>query len=781
MKKNTTSHGNSSSVEFKKIVISLAADLWREPVKVADFWEQHGFHRFPLKPGTKLPACSGYDKCDTHERFPASAFKDKDIGILFKDSNHIGFDIDPTPPEGMVANSPEWREWVKSGQAHAAAEKIIKDFPNLFSPSSPRAMSGKGFHYILRCPEAMEEYSQRSTEILHPLGKVEVFVQANAYFAVQPSRHPVHPDAYQWVRGGTIQSIKWQVVSNAIRDGLDRCRATRPAAKRQTPTPGNTSPTLTPRPMKGETAIEYAGRAPKSIDGVKGGGTTLGVLGRLRRLSKNDEDFMQAANHYNAHRCSPPWGGEQWQHKLDESAKSAFAKSNGTILPAGSLPRSGDTILFLLDHAGVLAHRNWRAPADVLVKVLPESPLATIGSITDSVGYWTPLTENLITALRAWAEEHIKIEDEKDGETIYRSFKISRADIELGIKSFAEETINPPAIAFEQWSQRHDHDPDWDCYLFDIWPELLQANTRPGVDTLGQSQDMVRMCARLIVLGIVTRTLEPGFKLDESVILIGEQASGKSIFTQLICPTYRSMGLYHPRQDARPHCTIDDMSGTKKEMAEIEADKMVVEFGELGGMHKACASKLKSYLTENELTYRPPYGREAIKQPRSSIFIGTSNQASGALPFDGSGNRRLIPLLLGRNVRAHKSIDPASVLTQERIEQIYGSAFTDYLKGERPNIQRDWIKTSLAEISKDHTPEIPQVDWIKKAIFELSSKPTPEDITLANIKALWKEKEATRDHSVANDTFSQIMEKLGYTRKQVRKSGSSPRRVWVKA
>ena len=737
-------------------------------------YEEQGLSPLPLKPLDKRPAIpSGWTSLpmpidDSHWH------ADCNIGLRMDRHRSglavVAIDIDGRPAcKDPVMAATRWME-------QETNKAIIGNTPFI--------RSGNGIKILLLCdlPENASKVPEKEVNSEINIG---CYVGSGCQIMAPPSIHPDTKQPNEWVKSGLVKVITPAELATLCphvtdaswwqgRRSVATCRYVAPTSQR-----------LTPEPSPGESAIDYAKRAPKSIDGDKGGGTTLGVLQWLHRLAKSDEEFAEAADYYNEHRCSPPWRGNEWTHKIKDSAKSAEQHLNGNVvmLPAGSLPRSQDTILTVLDAAGVVAKRNWRATRDVLIKILPESPLAAIGSLSDSNDLWQPLSENFITALRAWAEEHVRIEgNDKDDKP--RPFKITPVDIEAAIKSFAKGVVNPPADAFKQWLEKHGYDPDWHRFMKEIWCEIIEANVRPGVDgsaTNQAAEEIVRLCARAIVLGIITRTIEVGYKLDESVILIGCQGSGKSIFSQLICPTYRSMGLYHPRADARPHCTIDDMSGTTKEMAEVESDKMVVEFGELSGMHKACISKLKAHLTANELTYRPAYGRETIKQPRTSVFIGTSNQAEGSLPFDVTGNRRLITLLLGKDIRSHLSEDPAIILTEERLQQIFGSAYHDYLQGERPNMPRQWVKTTLAEISQDYTPDIPVKEWIENAANTLEER--GKAITHASIMDVWDEwhsRDNKRRKSVSAITFGQIMHEIGYTRKRVRlPDGSRPRR-WIK-
>lgn len=88
---------------------------------------------------------------------------------------------------------------------------------------------------------------------------------------------------------------------------------------------------ITPTPAIGESAIDYTRRAPDAHAGNNGHGTTLGVLRRLRRLSKTEAEFREAASYYRANKCHPDWSDTEWQHKLAESSECDAPVAAGNL------------------------------------------------------------------------------------------------------------------------------------------------------------------------------------------------------------------------------------------------------------------------------------------------------------------------------------------------------------------------------------------------------------------------------------------------------------------
>ena len=136
--------------------------------------------------------------------------------------------------------------------------------------------------------------------------------------------------------------------------------------------------------------------------------------------------------------------------------------------------------------------------------------------------------------------------------------------------------------------------------------------------------------------------MEPGCKLDELVILIGPQGSGKSTAVKNLLPAELQWGF----SDALI------LSNFNKERIESTLGKIVVEVSELVGSKRADIDSLKAYLSRTDDFTRLAYDRRPVRRLRNFILIGTAND-SEPLPNDPSGNRRFVPIeIAGGNVAA---------------------------------------------------------------------------------------------------------------------------------
>ncbi len=198
-----------------------------------------------------------------------------------------------------------------------------------------------------------------------------------------------------------------------------------------------------------------------------------------------------------------------------------------------------------------------------------------------------------------------------------------------------------------------------------------------------EDDPLTRWASSYIGIGAVQRAHEPGCKLDEVPVLLGEQGVGKSAFPR----------NWFTEWQHEWHGDAVDLGARPKEQAEQLAGKVVVELSEMTGIRKAELERLKSFLSrQDDGQFRHAYARAAVPSPRGCVFIGTTND-SECLPNDPSGNRRFVVVELARGC----DVSAASV---DR-NQWWSEALARYKKGERANLPRD-LHTLAAERAEDH-------------------------------------------------------------------------------
>ena len=175
----------------------------------------------------------------------------------------------------------------------------------------------------------------------------------------------------------------------------------------------------------------------------------------------------------------------------------------------------------------------------------------------------------------------------------------------------------------------------------------------PGVE----DTEYNRMVARKVLLAAVARTFEPGVKVDEALILVGPEGTGKSSWIKEM-----SKGFSVEFQNIESKDTVQILSETWIAMAE---ESEVVA--------KSDFNRLKSFLTQNSDTYRVPYAVEPETRLRRWVVWGSTNDME--LLRERDGNRRF---LMVECVRP-RDFD---LLTPGYVDQIWAEAVHAYLMGE---------------------------------------------------------------------------------------------------
>ncbi len=145
------------------------------------------------------------------------------------------------------------------------------------------------------------------------------------------------------------------------------------------------------------------------------------------------------------------------------------------------------------------------------------------------------------------------------------------------------------------------------------------------------------------------------------IILDGAQGKGKSHFVKWLCPFEE----LHFEGAIKPE---------DKDYLAYLTTHWIWEVGELGAtLRRADREALKAFITLQNATYRPSYGRHALHKPALASFIGTVN-FEGALLSDPTGHRRFWPVsLVDLNWGYATAID---------VGQLWAQAYALYRQGE---------------------------------------------------------------------------------------------------
>lgn len=140
--------------------------------------------------------------------------------------------------------------------------------------------------------------------------------------------------------------------------------------------------------------------------------------------------------------------------------------------------------------------------------------------------------------------------------------------------------------------------------------------------------DHLRLIGRCWLLGALERAYRPGCKVDNVVVLEGQQGQKKTSALHALGGDY--------------YCSTQIVVGDKDSKM-IASSNWFVDLPDTKFMTRAN----KGFITTQTDTFRPPFGADVASTPRCCIFIGSINPDGDGYFDDMTGNRRYWPVKCG--------------------------------------------------------------------------------------------------------------------------------------
>ncbi|MEG0416420.1 MAG: virulence-associated E family protein [Erysipelothrix sp.] len=195
------------------------------------------------------------------------------------------------------------------------------------------------------------------------------------------------------------------------------------------------------------------------------------------------------------------------------------------------------------------------------------------------------------------------------------------------------------------------------------WDGVERLNTLL-IDYLGaNNEEYVRLVTRKSLIGAVARIMEPGCKMDNSLILVGPQGVGKSTFVRKLAKKQEWFSN-----------SLSTFQG--KEAKEAVKGKWILELAELAGMKKSEIETIKGFISGEQDSFRAAYKRNSDDNLRQCILIGSTNEHE--FLRDLTGNRRFWPVdiaIIKPTKMVFKDLD-------KEIDQIWAEAVVAYKNKE---------------------------------------------------------------------------------------------------
>lgn len=210
-----------------------------------------------------------------------------------------------------------------------------------------------------------------------------------------------------------------------------------------------------------------------------------------------------------------------------------------------------------------------------------------------------------------------------------------------------------------QWDGK-DWIAEFERYVWDKHPKIQYDN--------GSVRPVFGAWLQRWGIGAVAKVLQTGTIRGQNVVLTlaGPQNIGKSTLARFLCPMSDEYFI---------ESSIDPDSN---ETARYLATKLCWEAAELGATTKRTNREaLKSILTRQDTTFRPPYAHHPVTKHCITSFIGTINPETGFLN-DPTGHRRFLPVEITK-------IDHSYVSKIDN-RQLWAQFVALYKAGESPRL-----------------------------------------------------------------------------------------------
>lgn len=399
--------------------------------------------------------------------------------------------------------------------------------------------------------------------------------------------------------------------------------------------------------------VQYA---PLAIENNAGNSTTYNVALRGRDLGLSEAVCLQLMElYYNLQKCQPPWSSEELEiivHNAYSYAKNSIGNRTAAaqfeltpeIIAAGEAPTEKPVMQTPTQEIGD-EYLQWDTP-----KIGQGAFVTKLATLNNAEQFFTvkkirlkggQMADNPLLKLvrkneftgkidftrRAPWHKTDKVSWSSTDAVLMKHFCSKWYDFQAG-KELIEE-------AAEVHATLNAYHPIKDQIEPVIWDGIGRVDYLCPVYLGTVNTAYTREVGRVTILGLVKRAYEPGCQHDTVMVIEGAQGILKSTFCRVLGGEhYGSLSKFDPKD---------------KDTAIKLHGKWVVEIAEIDKITKRySAEDLKDWVTTLVDTYRPPYEKHAIDQPRGCGIIGTINPTGAGYLSDLTGNRRFLPIMAGK-------------------------------------------------------------------------------------------------------------------------------------
>ena len=188
--------------------------------------------------------------------------------------------------------------------------------------------------------------------------------------------------------------------------------------------------------------------------------------------------------------------------------------------------------------------------------------------------------------------------------------------------------------------------------------------TAPALSSVPEAEaEYIEKVTETWMVGAVLRQYQT-IKHEIVPVLIGMQGAGKGNLLKFMAG------------DDKWFASTNESISDKKKFMESIAGRVIVELGEAVQLQTSDAESLKSFISQEEDSYRMSYGRRSSTFPRHFVLVATSNLDT--VFNDPTGNRRYFPLYCDETritFRIDHEYSADRTKGQHEVEQLWAEAY----------------------------------------------------------------------------------------------------------
>ncbi len=308
-----------------------------------------------------------------------------------------------------------------------------------------------------------------------------------------------------------------------------------------------------------------------------------------------------------------------------------------------------------------------------------------------------------------------------------------------------QNPYHPVRDWLEQVAEQHGAN----AQLADTWLECAGVQMPKDED----AAKLVRTMGRKWLVSAVARILQPGCKVDSTLILMGPQGAGKSTLFRIMA------------HDPKWFCdSAIDVRGGRDTYSRLNG-VWIYEFAELAATRTRDNESIKAFLTSQIDIYRPAYARYDIEVPRQCVFVGTSNELE--ILRDPTGARRFWPVQLAGQINVE--------WLEQNYPKIWAAAVLAFRAGEPWHLDAE-ASATLERIQAVHKATDP---WEEALVGTTSNLVTDTHYSLNEILRKVAGLEPHQMNRAVSMRMAGLLSANGWT-KQRKSIDGKQRMMWIR-